>query len=112
MSTSVAGFARGHNPNSNNAHHARVASSLHRRAQGDIITPALIFYCQSWLHQRFGIVATLVIVGGSDGRNRVALRLTEPSCIKEAEVASLNALRKREPSAPRDRVLLLFERTA
>jgi hypothetical protein len=85
---------------------------MHRRHVGTIITPALIFYCQKWLRVRFGMEATLLIERGADGRNRVALRLTEPSCTYECEVARLNALRRREPSAPMDRVLLLFERTA
>ena len=106
---------RGSNPNSNNTglgSAATIASPMHRRWKGDIITSALISYCQRWLLVRFGMEATLVIERGVDGRNRVALRLVEPTCIYEAEVASLNALRKRDPQAPMDRVLLLFERTA
>ena len=99
---------RGSNPNSNNTgvnSPATIASPMHRRWKGDIITPALITYC------RFGMEVGLIIERVGD-RNRVALRLVEPTCIYEAEVASLNALRKRDPQAPMDRVLLLFERTA
>ena len=105
---------RGSNPNSNNTgvnSPATIASPMHRRWKGDIITPALITYCQTWLRVRFGMEVGLIIERVGD-RNRVALRLVEPTCIYEAEVASLNALRKRDPQAPMDRVLLLFERTA
>jgi hypothetical protein len=85
----------------------------YRRAQGDIITPALITYVQRWLRVRFGIETSLFIERDPEqGRNRVILRLNADGCIQEGEVARLNALRKRNPLAPMDRVLLLFERTA
>ena len=88
-------------------------NDLYRRAQGDIITPALITYVQRWLRVRFGIETSLLIERDHEqARNRVILRLNADGCIQEGEVARLNALRKRNPQAPMDRVLLLFERTA
>lgn len=89
---------------------ARAASPMYRRWKGDIITPQLIGYCQKWL-TKYGIEATLVIERVGD-RNRVALRSCFDSNIHEAEVAALNALRKKSPTAPMESVLLLFVRTA
>lgn len=98
------------------AHNRGTANSaMHRRWRGDIITPALITYVQSWLRVRFAIETTLVIHGMTAGRNRVALRacLDDNGVVShEAEMRELNVLRKREPTAPKERVLLLFERTA
>lgn len=87
-------------------------SAMHKRWRGEIITPALITYCQAWLRVRFGIETTLLIERGDDGRNRVDLCMTENGSIHQAEMRTLNALRKRDPKAPMERVLLLFERIA
>ena len=87
----------------------------YRRAQGDIITPVLITYVQRWLLSRFGIETSLLIERDpAEARNRVLLRLVEQPAllVYQAEVARLNALRRRNPLAPMDRVLMLFERTA
>lgn len=89
---------------------ARQNSPMCQRWKGQIITAALITYCQRWL-VRYGIEATLVIERVGD-RNRVALRSCFDEHIHEAEVAPLNTLRKREPNAPIASVLLLFVRTA
>ena len=87
-------------------------SPMHQRWKGEIITPALITYVQAWLRVRFGIETSLLIERGEDGRNRVALRSVMDRSIHEAEVRPLNLLRKNNPQAPMERVLLLFERTA
>jgi hypothetical protein len=83
---------------------------MHRRWTGSIITPAIISYVQRWLLIH-GIESRLLIERVGD-RNRVALRFSDGSHIYEAEVAILNALRKREPRAATDQLLTLFQRTA
>lgn len=84
-----------------------------RRAQHIIMTPILISFVQGWLRSRYGIETGLLIERDEQsGRNRVALRLDADGCMQYCDVARLNALRKREPAAPMERVLLLFERTA
>lgn len=84
-----------------------------RRAQHIIITPILISFVQAWLRTRYGIETGLLIERqpGAE-RSRVALRLDDGGCMSECDVSRLNALRKRDPAAPMERVLLLFERTA
>jgi hypothetical protein len=85
-------------------------SPMHKRWTGETITPALITYVQAWLRVRFGIETSLVIERGAEGRNRVALRSLMDRGIHEAEVRTLNMIRRRDPQAPMERVLLCFER--
>jgi hypothetical protein len=98
-------------PNSDNSAAATAASPMYATTRPAVVTPVVIRDVQGWLTQRFGLRVALVIERCGD-RNRVALRLIDPSCTYEAEVALLNALRKREPRAPMERVMVLFERTA
>lgn len=84
-----------------------MASPMHQRWRGAIITADLIHYVQRWLKRRLGAESALIIERVGE-RNRILLKVEREGCIYLGEVARLNGLRKTCPQAPVEQIYALF----
>lgn len=95
MSAEVAesGYVRTTQPSS-----GTLASPMHKRWTGEIITIVHIRCVQRWLSRR-GLTSSWFIECVGEGRNRVALRFEHEGRIHEADVRKIHALKNRSPKA-------------